>query len=95
MQTTTKALYENFIVYYGFPERLHSDQGRDFEIRLVKIDFEYLCIFGFSRFLSVLPVCPPALYCPLSFSSAFGVTIKESGDRIEGIIFKGKVTFRC
>ncbi len=26
-RTVAKCLWENFIVHYGFPERLHSDQG--------------------------------------------------------------------
>ena len=34
--TTAKALYENFIVHYSFPERIHSDQGKNFESRLIK-----------------------------------------------------------
>lgn len=34
--TTAKALYENFISHYSFPEKLHSDQGRNFESRIIK-----------------------------------------------------------
>ena len=35
-QTTAKALYENFIKFYSFPDRLHSDQGRNFMSRVIK-----------------------------------------------------------
>ncbi|XP_060779606.1 uncharacterized protein LOC132887872 [Neoarius graeffei] len=34
--TVAKALWDNFIVNYGFPSRLLSDQGRDFESRTIK-----------------------------------------------------------
>lgn len=35
-RTVAKTLWENFIVHYGFPSRLLSDQGRDFESRTIK-----------------------------------------------------------
>uniref|UniRef100_A0A3B3I4L9 Gypsy retrotransposon integrase-like protein 1 n=1 Tax=Oryzias latipes TaxID=8090 RepID=A0A3B3I4L9_ORYLA len=34
-RTVAKCLWNDFIVHYGIPERLHSDQGSDFESRLV------------------------------------------------------------
>lgn len=35
-KTVAKSLWEQFIVHYGFPERLHSDQGPDFESHTIK-----------------------------------------------------------
>ena len=35
-KTTAKVLFENFILHYGFPARIHSDQGRHFESTLIK-----------------------------------------------------------
>ena len=35
-RTVAKALWENFLVHYGFPSRLHSDQGRDFESHTIR-----------------------------------------------------------
>jgi transposase InsO family protein len=35
-KTTADAIFNNFIVHYGFPKRLHSDQGANFESRVIK-----------------------------------------------------------
>ena len=35
-RTVAKVLWEEFFIHYGFPERLHSDQGRDFEASLIQ-----------------------------------------------------------
>lgn len=35
-RTVAKCLWENFIVHYGIPEKLHSDQGADFESKTIK-----------------------------------------------------------
>ena len=35
-KTVAKALWDNFFTIYGFPQRILSDQGRDFESKLIK-----------------------------------------------------------
>ena len=34
-RTTARVLFDNFIVHYGFPARIHSDQGQTFESNLI------------------------------------------------------------
>ena len=41
-RTTTKVLFDNFICHYGFPSRIHSDQGRYFESSVI----QELCKLG-------------------------------------------------
>ena len=35
-RTTAQALFDNFIVHYGIPQRIHSDQGANFGSKVVK-----------------------------------------------------------
>ena len=35
-RTTARVLFDNFIVHYGFPARIHSDQGQCFESNLIR-----------------------------------------------------------
>lgn len=35
-KTTAEAFYNNFVIHYGLPKRLHSDQGANFESKLIK-----------------------------------------------------------
>ena len=35
-KTTARTLLEKFFVHYGFPKRIHSDQGRNFESKLIE-----------------------------------------------------------
>ena len=35
-KTTARVLFDNFIVHYGFPARIHSDQGQNFESHLIE-----------------------------------------------------------
>lgn len=34
--TTAKVVYDNFFLHYSFPEKQHSDQGRNFESKVIR-----------------------------------------------------------
>ena len=36
VRTTARVLFENYIVHYGFPAKLHSDQGRNFKSATIR-----------------------------------------------------------
>ena len=44
--TVAKVLWEKYFVHYGLPKRVHSDQGRDFESRLIH---ELLTMLGVEK----------------------------------------------
>ena len=45
-RTVADAFYNNFILHYGIPERIHSDQGANFESTIIK---ELCTIMGMSK----------------------------------------------
>lgn len=44
--TVAKVLDEKFFIHYGLPARIHSDQGRDFESKVIK---EFLTMLGIRK----------------------------------------------
>lgn len=51
-KTVAKALWENVIIHYGFPEKLHSDQGADFESKTIKELCDFAGIQKRPRFIT-------------------------------------------
>lgn len=50
-RTVAKCLWENFLLYYGFPEKLHTDQGPDFESQTI----QELLVFARCGQLPIIP----------------------------------------
>ena len=53
-QTTAKTLWDKYFVYYGFPEMIISDQGRNFESKVIS----ELCKLGRVKKLRTSPYHP-------------------------------------
>ena len=53
-QTTAKTLWDKYFVYYGFPEMIISDQGRNFKSRVIS----ELCKLGRVKKLRTSPYHP-------------------------------------
>ena len=52
--TTARMLWEHFIIHYGFPAKLHSDQVRNFESKVI----EDLCKVAGIKKTRATPVHP-------------------------------------
>ena len=52
---TAKLLWNNFILHYGFPSKIITDQGRNFESELI----EHLCQLAGVQKLRNKPLSPP------------------------------------
>ena len=52
--TVAKTLWDKFFVHYGFPEKILSDQGRNFESKLLK----ELCILAQIKKMHTTPYRP-------------------------------------
>lgn len=53
-RTTARVLFDNFFVHYGFPSKLHSDRGANFESKVIK----HLCKIAKIRKTRTTPYHP-------------------------------------
>ena len=56
-KTTARVLFDQFVVQYGFPARLHSEQGHNFESNVIKA----LCEFAGIQKSRTTPTTPWAM----------------------------------
>ncbi|PIK39979.1 Retrovirus-related Pol polyprotein from transposon [Apostichopus japonicus] len=96
-QTTAKILFENFIVHYGFPARLHSDQGTlpeekkaDWKSYVAPLVHAYNCsqndATGFSPYYLMFgrhPRLPVDLYLGVETTSSEARTCKDYANSLK------------
>ena len=86
--TMDKALWDNFIIHYGLPEKIISDQGRNFESSLIA----NLCKLMGTKKLRT------SWYHPWQMASARGVTPPKStcwGCCLQSTSLTGKAVLEC
>ena len=66
-RTTARVFFDAFIVHYGFPTRIHSDQGRNFESRIIK----ELCAVAGMKKSRTTPYHPMGNGCTKRFNRTF------------------------
>ncbi len=79
--TTARVLYDHFLIHYGFPARLHSDQGRNFESSIIR----ELCTLIGTRKCRTTPYHPQGNGTTERFNSTLlsmlgTLTIKQKAD---------------
>ena len=63
-RTIACVFFDSFIIHYGFPSRIHSDQGRNFENRIIK----ELCTIAGNKMTRTTPYHPMGNGCTERFN---------------------------